>query len=47
MSSNRKPTAHQRQMRFLLYFFGTLMILAVVGVIILLNRPVGGFHYHH
>jgi len=46
MSPNRKPTAHQRQIRFLMYLFGTLMVAAVVGLIILLNRPVGGFHYH-
>jgi len=33
-------------MRFLMYFFGALMIAAAVGFIILINRPVGGFHYH-
>jgi hypothetical protein len=40
---NRKPTGHQRQIRFFTFFFGTLMILVVVALLWLLNRlPTAG-----
>jgi hypothetical protein len=44
MGHKRKPTAHQKQIRFLLFFCATIMIIAVVVIILLMGRPVGGFH---
>jgi hypothetical protein len=41
----RKLTSHQRQIRFILILFGTIMVVAVVGLILLLNRPVGGYQW--
>jgi len=32
-------------MRFMVIFFGTIMILVVVAIILLMNRPVGGYHF--
>jgi hypothetical protein len=43
MGHKRRPTAHQRQIRFLMIFFGAIMVIAVVVMIVLLNRPVGGY----
>jgi len=37
-SSARRPTAHQRQIRFFAVFFGVLMIGVVVTLLWLLNR---------
>ncbi|MGA2244486.1 MAG: hypothetical protein ABSH48_05760 [Verrucomicrobiota bacterium] len=45
MSHRRQPTAYQKQVRFILVFFGLLLVLAVVGIILLLSRPVGGYHF--
>jgi hypothetical protein len=47
MSHKRRPTGHQKQIRFLAIFFGVVMILSVVGMILLLNRPVGGYWHTH
>jgi hypothetical protein len=44
MGNRRRPTAHQKQIRFLGVFFGAIMVVAVVVAIILFNRPVGGYH---
>jgi hypothetical protein len=44
MPHKRRPTAHQKQIRFLMIFFGAVMLLVLVGVMLLLNRPVGGYH---
>ena len=44
MGHKRKPTAHQRQIRFLAFLFGTIMVAVVVAVMLLLNRPPGGGH---
>jgi Flp pilus assembly protein TadB len=35
----RKPTAHQKQIRFLAVFAAALMVLFVVALLWLLNRP--------
>ena len=44
MGNKRKPTPHQKQIRFLMIFFGALMVIIVVALMLLLNRPVGGYH---
>jgi len=44
MGNKRKPTPHQKQIRFMMFFFGAIMIIVLVGVMLLLNRPVGGYH---
>jgi hypothetical protein len=44
MGHKRRPTAHQKQIRFLMFLFGALMLLVLLGVMLLLNRPVGGYH---
>ncbi len=47
MGHKRKPTAHQKQIRFLAVLLGILMLLAGIGVMLLLNRPAGGYHLSH
>jgi hypothetical protein len=47
MGDKRKPSAHQKQVRFFVFFFGTIMITAVIAMLIFLNRPIGGFHHFH
>jgi hypothetical protein len=42
MGHKRKPSAHQKQIRFLTFFFGAILIAVVVGLLILFNRPPGG-----
>ena len=44
MGHKRKPTPHQKQIRFLMLFFGAILIILVVAAMLLLNRPVGGYH---
>jgi hypothetical protein len=44
MGNKRKPSAHQKQIRFLAILFGAIMVIIVVGLMLLLNRPVGGYH---
>jgi hypothetical protein len=39
MGHKRKPSAHQQQIRFFLFLFGALAIIAAIGIIILVNRP--------
>jgi len=34
----RKPTPHQKQMRFFTVFFGALLVLLVVALLWLINR---------
>lgn len=38
MKMKRKPSLHQKQIRFFTIFFGALLILLVVGLLWLLNR---------
>jgi t-SNARE complex subunit (syntaxin) len=44
MGHKRKPTSHQKQIRFLGILFGAIMVVVVVVVLVLLNRPPGGYH---
>ncbi len=44
MAHKRRPTGHQKQIRFLMFLLGAIMLLVVVGLMLLLNRPVGGYH---
>jgi len=43
MGKKRQASGHQKQILFLSLFFGALMIIAVVGLLLLINRPVGGY----
>jgi hypothetical protein len=43
MGHRRKPTAHQKQVRFFMILIGSIMIIGVVVIIVALNRPVGGY----
>jgi len=43
MPHKRRPTEHQKQIRLLMFLAGGILILMLVGVILLLNRPVGGY----
>jgi hypothetical protein len=43
MARKRSLTAHQKQIRFLAILFGVVMLIAVLGIILLVNRPVGGY----
>jgi hypothetical protein len=45
MPHKRHPTAYQKQIRFIMVFFGIILVLLLVGVILLLNRPMGGYHF--
>ncbi|HEX9048281.1 MAG TPA: hypothetical protein VF988_14745 [Verrucomicrobiae bacterium] len=45
MGRKRKLSAHQKQIRLLMYIFGTVMILIAVGMIVWMSRPAGGFHH--
>jgi hypothetical protein len=38
----RRPSAHQKQIRFLTFSFGAIMIVVVVALLWLFNRPPGG-----
>jgi hypothetical protein len=42
MGNKRRPSAHQRQIKFLTIFFGAVMIAVVVALLLLFNRPPGG-----
>lgn len=44
MGNKRKPTAHQKQVRFLTILFGAIMLIVVIGIMLILNRPPGGYH---
>jgi hypothetical protein len=44
MGHKRKPTPHQKQIRFFVFFFGALVILIAVGIIVLMNQPWNRFH---
>ena len=44
MGHKRKPTAHQKQIRFLAVLFAIIMVAFLVGMMLLFNRPVGGYH---
>jgi hypothetical protein len=37
----RKPSAHQKQIRFLTFFFGAIMIAVVIAILWLFNPPPG------
>jgi hypothetical protein len=45
MPHKRRPTDHQKQIRFLAILFALIMILVVVGTMLLLNRPMGGYFH--
>ena len=45
MPHKRRPTGHQKQIRFLLFLCGALLLLALIGMMLLLNRPVGGYFH--
>jgi hypothetical protein len=45
MPHKRRPTAYQKQIRFILIFFGLVLLLLLLGVMFLLNRPPGGYHF--
>jgi hypothetical protein len=51
MGHKRKPTAHQKQIRVIAIFASVLLIAAVVGMILMMNQPVGGYNWlqrlHH
>ena len=44
MGHKRRPTAHQKQIRFLAIVFAIIMVAFLVGMMLLFNRPVGGYH---
>jgi hypothetical protein len=44
MGRKRKPSSHQRQIQFFTFFFGAVLILAVVFLIWLLNRNPAQVH---
>jgi len=44
MGHKRKPTAHQRQIRFFTIFFGAVMVLILVALLWLFNRSPGNIH---
>ena len=43
MSYKRRPTAQEKQIKLIAILVGVLLLLAVVGVLLLLGRPVGGY----
>jgi len=43
MAHKRRPTAHQKQIRFIAILACVVLITAVVAVILLLNQPMGGY----
>jgi len=45
MAHKRRPTAHQKQIRFIAILAIVVLMIAVVGVILLLNQPVGGYQW--
>jgi len=44
MGQKRKPSAHQRQMRFFTIFFAVLLIAFLVAALWLLNRTPASVH---
>jgi hypothetical protein len=44
MGHKRKPSPHQKQMRFMTFLFAAIMIAVLIAVMLLVNRPVGGYH---
>jgi hypothetical protein len=42
MGNKRRPSAHQKQIRFLTFLFGAILIAIVVAALLLFNRPPGG-----
>ena len=45
MGNKRQPSAHQKQIRFMMFFFGAIMIIAAVVLILFFNRPLGGYKF--
>jgi len=41
---NRKPTFHQKQIRFFTVFFGVLVVFLAIGLIWIANRLTLGGH---
>jgi Tfp pilus assembly protein PilN len=46
MGHKWRPTEHQRQIRFLMFLIGAVMVIAVIVMMLVLNAPVGGYHFH-
>jgi hypothetical protein len=44
MGRKRKPTAHQKQIRFFTIFFGVVLVLILVALLWLFNRSPGNLH---
>jgi hypothetical protein len=42
MGNKRRPSAHQKQIRFFTIFFGVIFIAVAVAILLMLNRPPGG-----
>ena len=45
MGHKRKLTEHQKQIRFIMYLVGAVLVVTLVVMILVLNRPVGGYHH--
>ena len=41
----RRPTAHQKQIRFIAILVCVVLIMGVVAVILMMNQPVGGYQW--
>jgi len=39
MGNKRRPSAHQKQMRFMTFLFGAIMISVAVALIWIVSRP--------
>jgi len=46
MGFKRQPTPHQKQIRFFAILFTVIVILLATGLILMLNRPIGGYHFY-
>jgi hypothetical protein len=44
MRRKRKPSLHQRQIRFFTVFFGAIMVAVVIALLWLFNRLPGSAH---
>ena len=47
MGHKRKPTAHQKQIRFIAILACVVLMAVVVVLILFLNNPVGGYQWPH
>jgi hypothetical protein len=44
MGNKRKPSPHQKQIRFFTILFGAIAMLILIGLLLLFNRQSGAFH---